>query len=216
MIMLKTNTPENYFVNFAHNLPQNVVDDYFERRHHWFQKRNGASNVNWTKDRFDDCSRIIIATDGDRSLGGFRVTVSDGGNPLLPMEQTGLRLHDLFSEYGLMDKKYVELSRMFICNNNKAFQFNNSIQINLLKFGLEQMLATEDIHYLFVWSNPIRLKLYKIMGRLFHFQAEEKTIDQSCVPDCYKDFGTSTVQSFKVDRANVQSLTENHCAFQMA
>lgn len=178
-----------YFIDSANNLPPKVVEQYFKERDQWNKIRNKAPEFHGYKDRFDDISHIIIATDGIQCFGGVRATISYHGSQLLPMEQHGLRLKTMYPEFDLENSNYVEFSKFVVCQNSQALQFNNLVMYRLIQFSINHIQEAGGIQYLFCWGGKKHLRIYQIMGRFFNVKASVRSVDLQYVPECCYPMG---------------------------
>lgn len=196
----------DYFINTAANLHPKIVEQYFAKRDLWNKQRNNAPDFHGDKDRFDDLNHIVIATDGDQCFGGVRLNGSRYSEPLLPMEQHGLRVSQMFPEFELERKTYVELSKFVVCEEGKALPPNNRVMYDIIHYCLYRMCETKDIDYMFAWSGKTHIRIYQIMGRIFQYQTVTKQVDVKFVPECCLALGE--IHLFALDLKNPLKTVE--------
>lgn len=193
--MIQHGVDTEFHIDTAQNHPGFIVQDYFQKREKWYQERNRLLNYTAPPDSFDDSGYLILASNGKECIGGFRATVSHGGNPLLPMEQLGMRIRDVFPEYDLTNKSYAEIGKLVIHSNHSTLRYTNKVLQELIRFTLEGAKKKYDIHYLFVFGWKEQLRLYKLMARHNKFKTIEKKVDQQFIPGIYRTLGENVVQS---------------------
>lgn len=198
MIMPKTKTTENYFIDFAHNLPKEIVEDYYRKRSSIYQERLQLENFNGDKDTLDDQSFIVIATDGEQCIGGLRATVS-ANNTLLPLENYGIRLTHLFPEFQLENKTVVEISRLIVDSNSKDLHCHNNVLMNMLTFLLDHRNLVTEINYIFLCTGKAQIRLYRSFMNEFNLSEFHKKIDQEKIPATFLSRGDFFVQAFGLE-----------------
>ncbi|MBZ0258124.1 hypothetical protein K8I31_18815 [bacterium] len=192
--MMKSAIECDFHVDLAENLPESIVQDYFQKRETWYQVRNHLMDYTAPSDHFDDSGYLILASNYQECVGGFRVTLSHRGNSLLPMEQLGMRIQDVFPEYDLSNKSYAEIGKLVIHSNHTSLLCTNTVLQELIRFALDVAKNKYDIHYLFVFGWKEQLRLYKMMARYYQFKTFEKRVNQRFIPGVYRTHGENRVQ----------------------
>lgn len=191
-------------IAFADEFAPHILEDYYNKRDSWAKERLGLPDAyHGFKDKFDDSSYIIVATDGHECLGGLRVSVCRAEkSDLLPMEAGGLRLHSLFPELSLGDVCYAEISRLIIKKGGDALSYENTIGYQLMQFLLGQEHSESDIQYVFSIAPKQQSRLYAMMAKLLQIKCQKKRINTELLPKAYAVIDEWYVQLYDVKHSD--------------
>lgn len=116
-----------------------LLHQYFMLREQMFISVWGLKAFDGTEDHYDPLSDILIAKVGNLCVGGSRLTFSTPENRiLLPMEQQGLSLTELFPELHLENKSYSECTRLALLPDYRTREVSFDIRYYMVKHCLQK------------------------------------------------------------------------------
>ncbi|MBL0319319.1 MAG: GNAT family N-acetyltransferase [Alphaproteobacteria bacterium] len=118
---------------------QDFINQYFVLREQCYKQDLGLKNFSGGCDAFDNKGTIAIARLGHIVIGGSRLVVSLINNPcILPLEEDGFMVKDLFPELELNRHGYFEIGRTVVAPNYRHTDINFNINKLLVMNALER------------------------------------------------------------------------------
>ncbi|MCH2037673.1 MAG: GNAT family N-acetyltransferase [Rickettsiales bacterium] len=113
-------------------------------------------NIN-QPDEFDKISDCFVVMDGNKVVGGARVTISTPENRiLLPLEtQVGQRIFSLKPDLNLEDKIYCEISRLAIADG-----YRHKLAVQRLTVKIFETVADINCNYSFSLSTLLEYRAF--------------------------------------------------------
>jgi hypothetical protein len=171
-------------VTFGERMAPHILESYFDKRAAWYQQRLNLPHRHARRDKFDDCSHIVLATDGEECVGGLRATVrwpSQVGP--LPMEVLcpRLRLQDVYPDLRLESTPHAEISKLIVHSSRGPLSFHNKIAERLLEFLLLTDNPEPSVPFVFILAPRLQMRLYTAQARALGVNFETRPVPESCL-----------------------------------
>jgi hypothetical protein len=185
-------------VTFAEQLAPAILENYFDKRAAWYQKRLNLPVCPARRDAFDAASHIVLATDGQECVGGLRATVRrpfQAGS--LPMEEAvpGLRLKDIFPELGLESTPHAEISKLIVHSNRGPLTFQNGIVDRLLRFMLVTNNPEPSVPFVFIMAPRLQMRIYTSQARALGVDFETRPVPEAWLSPVLRPFAPVLIQA---------------------
>ena len=113
-------------------------EQYYQLREMCYRRDLGIDHFDGSEDDYDRDSIIVIAREGRKVVAGARLTISSPSRPMvLPLEEKGFIMSELFPELKLASKVYCETTRFAIHPDFRSRAISFLINKELLKIGNE-------------------------------------------------------------------------------
>ena len=111
-------------------------EQYYQLREMCYRRDLGIDHFDGSEDDYDRDSIIVIAREGRKVIAGGRLTISLPSRPMvLPLEEKGFIMSELFPELKLASKVYCETTRFAIHPDFRSRAISFLINKELLKIG---------------------------------------------------------------------------------
>jgi hypothetical protein len=125
-----------------------LLREYYEVRQAVYRRRFRTEQFSGEEDEHDRRSRILIAEREKTCVGGCRINVRDPDDDfILPMEDVGFSLREIFWKERYCDLRHAEVSRFAIAGD----KYEKTIMYRMLSIVFDVLLELE-VSWLFVKS----------------------------------------------------------------
>lgn len=189
-------------VDFAGRLPPALLDEYFELRNWWYGHRLGIAGEVAPRDAFDDESLHVLASDGQRCVGGARITIREAGaGRPLPMEAQceGLSVARLFPDLPLDRAAHAELSKLIVARREGALPHHNAVADRIFRFLWGPHNPRPDVRYAFSFAPRAQSRIYRALADAHGLAVQARPVPPELVPPAAIARGEFAVQVYVLD-----------------
>ncbi|MEO8084683.1 MAG: hypothetical protein ABI780_12745 [Ardenticatenales bacterium] len=186
-------------VDFADRFEPGMWFEYLAVRDRWFGLRRGIEAVGAPPDAFDAQSIVVLASDGQRCVGGARVTIFElEGEGPLPMEAMfpGLTLRALYDDLPYAAAPYAEISKLVVAGPDGALAHDNDIARRLFDFLWGPANPRPDVRHAFALLPAATGRLYRLLALAHRVPVAERPVPPDWVPPVHRHVGPFVVQAF--------------------
>ncbi|MCW8884475.1 MAG: GNAT family N-acetyltransferase [Motiliproteus sp.] len=134
-----------------------LLQQYYEIRQECFRRELGVRSFDGGEDSYDLTGDILIVRDGDRCVGGVRLTGSTANNPyLLPMECNGFLVLKQFPQIAKSGKGYCQFTRLALLPEYRSMDVMRRLTDAMINVAIDKGYS-----YVFSISGLNRCRLYR-------------------------------------------------------
>ncbi len=144
-------------VNFEISNDTALLERYYKIREECYRRELGVRSFDGSEDTFDRTGKILIVKDGDRCVGGARLSSSTSTNPgLLPMEKNGFLILREFPELAQSGKGYCQWTRLALLP-----EYRTTKMLRMMTQEMINEVISQGYSYSFGISGLNRSRLYR-------------------------------------------------------
>jgi hypothetical protein len=144
-------------IRFEFSKDPNLLAQYYQIREACFRQQLGIDSFDGSEDVHDRAGHILIARDGDRCIGGARISGTAPINPArLPMECDDFILEEHFPELTQQGISYCQWTRLALLPEHRTTEVLRAQCLALIKGSAEL-----NYSYAFNVAGTIRARLYR-------------------------------------------------------
>lgn len=139
-------------------------NDYFRIRETCFRDDLQLAGFDGREDAWDRCSHLLVALDGNRCIGGVRISgsvaVKDEGQPTIPLEAHGAQVPQLLPELATGGGPYCQPTRLAIVRD-----YRQPRVLNAFTTAIATQSAALGFSHCIAVAGMARSRFYR---RIFH------------------------------------------------
>nr|WP_067297930.1 hypothetical protein [Marinobacterium profundum] len=144
-------------IRFEFTKDPNLLAQYYQIREACFRQQLGINSFDGSEDLDDRAGHILIARDGNRCVGGARISGTTPLNPVrLPMECDNFVLKEHFPELAQQDISYCQWTRLALLPECRTTEILRAQCLALIE-------GSAELNYSFAFNvaGAIRARLYR-------------------------------------------------------
>ncbi|WP_210396531.1 hypothetical protein [Motiliproteus sediminis] len=137
-----------------------LLEQYYRLRERCFREDLGLPDFDGSEDAWDRCSQILIAREGDRCIGGMRITGREPALGVLPIEEEGVDLSCLRRALPQDSPRYCQWGRLALLPEVRSTEL-------LQDFIAEMIIHSRQLGYQYsvMVAGMNRSRLYRRLYR---------------------------------------------------
>ncbi|MEH6648969.1 MAG: hypothetical protein V7707_02970 [Motiliproteus sp.] len=144
-------------IKFEFSTDPKLLAQYYQIREECFRKQLGIASFDGSEDEDDRSGHILIARDGERCIGGARVSGTSAFDPVrLPMESDDFVLHEIFPELAQQRRSYCQWTRLALLSEFRTTEVLRAQCLAMIKGAAEL-----NYDYAFNVAGTVRARLYR-------------------------------------------------------
>ncbi|OMH38015.1 hypothetical protein [Motiliproteus sp. MSK22-1] len=158
-------------ISFEFSKEPALLEQYYNIREECFRRELGIQSFDGGENDFDRWGRILIVRDGDRCIGGARLSGSTPYSPgLLPLENNGFMVLKVFSKLALEGKSYCQWTRLALLPEYRSME-----NLQALALSMIQNARACGYSYAFSVAGSNRSRLYRKIYKVLDYDYEIRT-----------------------------------------
>lgn len=155
-------------ITFEFTTDPKLLAQYYQIREECFRKQLGIQSFDGSEDAEDRAADILIARDGDRCIGGARVSgTSASCSVRLPMESDDFVLHEIFPELAHQGRSYCQWTRLALLSEYRTTEVLRAQCLAMIEGAAEL-----DYDYAFNVAGTVRARLYRRLHKTLGYGYE--------------------------------------------
>jgi hypothetical protein len=155
-------------IRFEISKEPHLLAQYYRIREACFRQQLGIDSFDGSEDEDDRAGHILIARDGDRCIGGARISGTTPTDPAqLPMECSTFILEEHFPELGQQTLSYCQWTRLALLPEYRTTEVLRAQCLALIKCS-----ADLNYSYAFNVAGTARARLYRRLHKNLGYDYE--------------------------------------------
>lgn len=155
-------------IRFEFTTDPRLLAQYYQIREACFRQQLGIESFDGSEDAEDRAGHILIARDGERCIGGARISGTTPENPqTLPMESDGFMLEEIFPDLEQQGRSYCQWTRLALLP-----EYRTTDVLRAQCLALIEASAALNYSYAFNVAGTTRARLYRRLHKNLGYDYE--------------------------------------------